>query len=102
MLGWREVELVDDRLVSKTELIDSSIDLRAIEKIAANKEYTFVYIASVNAITIPMTLYPEDEYRDFVAELREAWDHRGLGISPEDAEPPVRPPEERLMKRRDY
>jgi hypothetical protein len=102
MLGWREMELVGDRLVSKTELIYSSIDLRAIEKIVANDQYTFVYIASVNAITIPMNLYPEDEYRAFVAELREAWNHRGLSVPPEVAEAPEQSTENRLMKRRDY
>jgi hypothetical protein len=102
VLGWREMELVENRLVIHTELIHSTIDLRAIEKIVGNDHYTFVYIASMQAYVIPMNLYPEDEYRDFVAELREAWDNRGLAIPREKAEPPARPAEERVMKRRDY
>ena len=47
---------------------------RAIEKIVGDGNYTFVYIASVSAYMIPMNRYPEDEYGEFVAELREAWD----------------------------
>lgn len=76
MFGWREMELVNNRLVLKTELMESSLDLRAIEKIVRDENYTFVYIASVSAYMIPMTLYPEDEYREFVAHLIEAWENR--------------------------
>ena len=52
------------------------LDVRAIDKIVSDGDYTFVYIASIQAYVIPMNLYPEEEYRAFVAELREAWEHR--------------------------
>lgn len=76
ILGWREMELTNRRLIIRTELTDSSFDLRAVEKIVHNEDYTFVYIASIQAYIIPMNLYPEDEYRAFAAELREAWENR--------------------------
>ncbi len=76
MLGWRHMELANNRLFVKLELIDSSYDLRAIEKIVGNEDFTFVYVSSIQALIIPMRLYPEDEYRAFVDELCEAWDNR--------------------------
>jgi hypothetical protein len=76
MLGWREMELAGARLKLKTEFLESSVDLRAIDKIVGDADYTFVYIASAQAYLIPMNLYPEDEYRQFVAELRQAWENR--------------------------
>src|SRR5262249_18509168 len=76
VLGWCDMELVGYRLTVKRELIESSYDLRAIQKVVGNDEYTFVYFSSIQAFVIPMRLYPEDEYREFVAELREAWDNR--------------------------
>lgn len=75
MFGWREMELVDGRLFVNTELVQTNLDLRAIEKIVSNGDYTFVYIASMSAYMIPMD-YPDEEFREFVAELREAWDNR--------------------------
>jgi hypothetical protein len=94
VLGWREIELVNNRLVEKMALIDSSYDLRAIEKIVSNGDYTFVYISSIQAIPIPMRLYPEEEYRAFVAELRDAWENR-------DELRPVKAtaPDERIVER---
>jgi hypothetical protein len=50
MLGWRELELRDNRLHLTSELLESSIDLRAIDRIVGNDDYTFVYIASVRTI----------------------------------------------------
>ena len=88
IFGWRELELVNNRLLLKTELIKSSLDLRAIEKIVGNDRYTYVYIAAAQAYLIPMDLYPEDESREFVAELREAWENR-------EAPRPIEEPRER-------
>jgi hypothetical protein len=85
LLGWRNLELVNNRLIVKMELIDTSYDLRAIEKIVSNEEYTFVYTSSIQALVIPMRLYPEDEYREFVAELREAWENRETPRPAEEA-----------------
>ncbi len=99
LLGWREMELVDGRLFLKTELIHSSMDLRAIEKIIGTDEYTFVYIASLSAYLIPMNLYPEEEYREFVAELRDAWENRGLAPPPLDDAPERTQPDYRIVER---
>ena len=76
VLGWRELELVKNRLIVDTKWMHIRLDLRAIDKIVTDGDYTFAYIASVQAYVIPMNLYPEEEYRAFVAELRDAWDHR--------------------------
>jgi hypothetical protein len=76
LTGWREMELADGRLIIKTELLYASLDLRAIEKIVNTDNYTYVYIGATNAYMIPMNLYPEDEYREFVGELIDAWDQR--------------------------
>ena len=76
IIGWRDLELVNNRLIVKLELVESSYDLRAIEKVVSNDEFTFVYVSSVQAFMIPRTLYPEEEYREFVAELLDAWDNR--------------------------
>ena len=92
VLGWREMELVNNRLIVKLKLIDSSYDLCAIDKIVSNEKYTFVYISSLQAFLIPMTLYPEEEYRQFVAELLDAWDHR------ETPRQPARPRDERIVE----
>jgi hypothetical protein len=76
--GWREMELTNNRLVVRMELIDTSYDLRAIERIVSDEKYTFVYVSSIQAFMIPMTLYPEEEYRQFVAELLDAWEDRDV------------------------
>lgn len=86
MFGWREMEMVDGRLHLKTELIESSLDLRAIEKIVTDGHYTYVYIASVSAYMIPMHVYPEENFREFVEELMEAWENREAP-RPSDADP---------------
>ena len=96
LLGWREMELVGHRLIQHSDLIDTSIDLRAIIKIVRNEDYAFIYIASVSAYVIPMNLYPEQEYRTFVAELREAWENRER-TRPEESHPPRRP-DERIVE----
>lgn len=92
ILGWRELELIRDRLVVKTELMEASYDLRAIEKIVSDDKYTYVYISSIQAFMIPMTLYPEEEYREFVAELLDAWENR------EAPRPAIRPADERIVE----
>ena len=99
IFGWREMELVNNRLLLKTELIESSLDLRAIEKIVGNDQYTFVYIAAAQAYLIPMHLYPEDEYREFVAELREAWENRDSPVRPDEDAPDERQADERIVER---
>jgi hypothetical protein len=76
ILGWRDMELANNRLFVRLELIDSSYDLRAIEKIVWNEVYTFVYVSATQALLVPMHLYPEDEYRAFVDELYDAWENR--------------------------
>jgi hypothetical protein len=100
MFGWREMELVNGRLILNTELIQSSLDLRASEKIVSHGEYTYVYIAAASAYIIPMSLYPEEEYREFVAELREAWDNRASPLPMDDEDvTPRRQPDERIVER---
>jgi hypothetical protein len=74
------MELVNHRLVTETKWIFTRMDLRAIEKIVTDGDYTFVYIASIQAFIIPMNLYPEEEYREFVAELRDAWERRDEAV----------------------
>jgi hypothetical protein len=97
IIGWREMELVNNRLFVKLELIESSYDLRAIEKIVSDDRYTYVYVSSIQAFMIPMTLYPEDEYRQFVAELLDAWDDRDApgshGVKPRGS-----PADERIVE----
>jgi hypothetical protein len=97
LIGWRELDLVNDRLTFKMELMEGSYDLLAIEKIVGNDRYAFVYFSSIQAITIPMTLYPEEEYRAFVAELREAWENREAPRPAEEAGP-TRHPDERIVE----
>ena len=77
LLGWRDMELVNGRLIVTSELVSTSLDLRAIVKIVNDDDYTYVYYSSIEAFMIPMNLYPEVEYREFVAKLREAWENRG-------------------------
>jgi hypothetical protein len=100
ILGWREMEIVNNRLCIQTELIDAKYDMRAIQKIVSNEQYTYVYIASVQAFVIPMTLYPEDEYRAFVTQLREAWENRDNPTARQDA-PLIRKSEEGVMESKD-
>ena len=99
LFGWREMELVNGRLVLNTELIQSSLDLRAIEKIVRDENYTYVYIASVSAYMIPMNLYPEDEYREFVAELIEAWENRDAPRPVEEADERARLADARIAEK---
>ena len=100
ILGWRELELVNDRLRFTMELIEGSYDLRAIEKIVGNEHYTFVYVSSLQALIIPMTLYPEDEYRTFVAELRDAWEDRDAPPLAEETDAAsARPADARIAKK---
>jgi hypothetical protein len=95
------MELADNRLIVTTPLIHSIIDLRAIEKIVGTEEYTFVYIASTQAFVIPMNRYPEDEYRAFVAELREAWENIDATLPPGQDLLAKRPMDDRFRKSRD-
>ena len=97
-IGWREMELVNGWLTVNTELLKSSLDLRAIHKIVSDGNYTFVYIAAVNAYFIPMRLYPEAEYRQFVAELRDAWENREIAIPPDGGPPQPRNLDERIVE----
>lgn len=97
MLGWRAMELVDGRLVVKTDLIHSSLDLRAIQKIASDDEYTFVYISSIQAYVIPMNAYPDEPFKEFIAELREAWDERITAPPDEEVWQPQK--DERIVRR---
>ena len=46
-----------------------------------------------------MNLYPEDEYLEFVAELREAWENRDAPRPVEEPAPPRRQPDERIVER---
>jgi hypothetical protein len=80
ILGFCDMELVGNRLNVKRPLIDASYDLRAIEKIVGNDEYTFVYYSSITAFVIPMRLYPEEEYAEFVAALKDAWENRDVPV----------------------
>jgi len=89
VLGWCEMSLAGNRVAVKREWMDSSFDLRAVQKIVKTDDYTFLYVSSVNAIVIPMRLFPEDEYRDFVADLTDAWENR-------NAPPPTGTPDERI------
>jgi len=90
--GWREMELVNNRLIVKLELIDTSYDLRAIEKIISDDRYTYVYVSSIQAFMIPMTFYPEEEYRQFVADLLDAWENRDV------PRPEVWPADDRIIE----
>lgn len=96
ILGWREIALVGNRLLVNSELIQASYDLRAIEKIVGNDEYTFVYYSSIQAFVIPMNLYPEEEYREFVVELRRAWENREAPAPETDAA--WQPPDVRIAR----
>jgi hypothetical protein len=99
MLGWRELELVNNRLVLTAELLQSSIDLRAIDKIVGNEDYTFVYIASVSAYIIPMNRSSEEEFREFVARLHEAWEDVLTAIPHDEDAPPAKSRDETGVKR---
>jgi len=48
------------------------------------------------AYIIPMQLYPEEEYREFVAELRAAWENRGVPVPAEESPRTV---DERIIRR---
>lgn len=98
MLGWRELELRDNRLHLTAELLQSSIDLRAIEKIVGNEEYTFIYIASTSAYIIPMHRYAEEDVREFVADLLDAWDEREAPRHDDESSLP-READERIVER---
>jgi hypothetical protein len=97
VFGRRELELKDGRLIVTGELFQSSFDLRAIEKIVSNEDYTFVYIASVSAVIIPMNVHAEEEHREFVADLRDAWENRGIP-KPRDDHAPRRAVDERIIE----
>ena len=64
-----------------------------------NDNYTYVYIGSTSAYMIPMNLYPEDDYREFVDELREAWDNREAPRSIEETTKQNRPPDARIAEK---
>ena len=98
LLGWREMELVNRRLVLQADLVRSSLDLDAIEKIVTTEQFTFVYIPSMSAYIIPMNRFPEAEHRQFVAELRAAWENRDIAPPAPEA-PTLARPDERIMER---
>lgn len=99
MVGWREMELVNGRLFVNAQFLQSTLDLRGIHKIVSDGDYTYVYTDSIFAYTIPMRLYPEAEYRQFVAELREAWENRESAIPPNADSPQSVHVDDRIVER---
>jgi hypothetical protein len=80
MFGWREMEVVGGRLIVSSELLQSSLDLRAIHKIVSTGKYTFVYFAARDAYIIPLRFVPEPDYRQFIADLRDAWENSETAV----------------------
>lgn len=68
-LGRKEVELEDDALTIRSAVSESTILLRAVERIGSTDQYAFNYPSSVEAIVVPHSKVIEGDYEEFVAEL---------------------------------
>jgi hypothetical protein len=68
-LGRKEIELEDDALTIRSPVSETTLLLRAIERIASTDQYTFIYLSSVEAIVVNRSKVIEGDYDGFVAEL---------------------------------
>ncbi len=73
LYGWHELELDGEQLTKRSLYVTSIMDLRLIEKIVEQDDYTFIYISAVSALVVPRRDMPPDEYDEFFEELRERW-----------------------------
>ncbi len=68
-LGRKEIELEDDALTIRSTVSETTVLLRAIERIASIDQYTFIYLGSIEAIVVPRNKVIDGDYDAFVAEL---------------------------------
>ncbi|HZZ81758.1 MAG TPA: YcxB family protein, partial [Gemmataceae bacterium] len=84
-VGTCTMEIAGGRLITRSRLSETTIDLQAIKRIDEFEGYALVYIASNQVLIIPTrNLLPMNDYRDFVAALRHAWESGSVdGIASE-------------------
>jgi hypothetical protein len=74
VVGTCTMELAGNRLITKSRLSDTSIDLEVIKSIDEYEDYALVYVTSRQLHIIPIrNVLPEEDYRRFIAALRDAW-----------------------------
>ncbi len=68
-LGPRELFLVGNELVSRSTYAESRIHLEALDRVASDGAYTFIYINSVSAYVIPHEAVLEGDPEKFAEAL---------------------------------
>jgi hypothetical protein len=74
LLGTGTMEIVGTRLACKGRDSESAMEIRLVKDIAEYEHYALIYLTPSLFHTIPFkSVLPEEEYRAFVAALRQAW-----------------------------
>ncbi|HEV2474474.1 MAG TPA: YcxB family protein [Chthonomonadales bacterium] len=69
VLGWHEMELLEDGFRTRTEYTESKTAWGAIEKIESAPGYTYIYIGAHSAHIIPHAKITDGNLRLFLEEL---------------------------------
>jgi hypothetical protein len=69
--GPKELEITDAALVGHSLHADSTLAWAAVERVAENKRYAFIYISATEAYVIPRAKVKEGDYDSFVEAVKQ-------------------------------
>lgn len=72
ILGPYELELNDASIVVRTQVVESRIQWKGIEKLVKTEDYAFIYTASVSALIVPKQAMSDREFTQLVDYAEES------------------------------
>ena len=75
LLGRHELELTADGLAGRTAVSEGRVSWTGVERVVSTETHTFVYTGLGSALIIPQATVTAGDYRAFVTELRERFEH---------------------------
>jgi hypothetical protein len=69
--GTKELEIADAGLVGRSSYVDETIAWQAVERVAENKNYAFIYISATTALVIPRAKVTEGDCDSFVEAVKQ-------------------------------
>ena len=69
LTGEHELELIEGGFIERTPYNETKIAWGAVERIETTQDYTFIYINSVMALTIPHNSILEGDYKAFMEQI---------------------------------
>jgi hypothetical protein len=74
--GERELEIDGDRLIERSEHVETNAGFEVVEKIGLSPDYAFIYIGPLRAYIIPKSKVAEGDYEGFVGEVKRRIEQR--------------------------